>query len=229
MSLDKKRYLTTNKMLNVLIFSASAFIVTISSISNTIPNDMEFKKNLKNHIMLILKDNDSIKSVLLVTLFESIYCKLNTFFFHSLNSALLPNVVDQAVKDSNEYLASKERPPLSQDVVNLIENQILSIKEPDHKIRSLVGNVIIICLTIVIMVSFCLIIISDKRIKEFIAAVISSNNARPQQCPLGLSAFKDELAAVTGNFLRLITYNRKVFSTFYDDILKNIFNQCSSF
>lgn len=65
-------------------------------------------------------------------------------------------------------------------------------------------------------------IISEKRFKEFIVAVISSNNAVPQQCPLGLSAFKDELAAVTGSFLHLITYNRKVFSVFYDEILKNL-------
>lgn len=64
MSLDKDRYLTTNKMLNILILTASAFIVTISSISNTIPNDMEFKKLLKSHILLILKDNDSSKYVL---------------------------------------------------------------------------------------------------------------------------------------------------------------------
>lgn len=63
LSLDKDRFLTTNKMLNVLILSASAFIVIISSIGNTIPNDAEFKKLLKNHILLILKDNDFSKSV----------------------------------------------------------------------------------------------------------------------------------------------------------------------
>jgi len=75
--------------------------------------------------------------------------------------------------------------------------------------------------------SYCsLVIISERRFKEFIAAVISSNNAVPQQCPLGLSAFKDELAAATGSFLHLITYNRKVFSIFYDEILKNLLNQC---
>jgi len=71
-----------------------------------------------------------------------------------------------------------------------------------------------------------MVLISEKRFKEFIAAVISSDNAVPQQCPLGLSAFKDELAAVTGSFLHLITYNRKVFTTFYDEILKKLLNQC---
>jgi len=73
-----------------------------------------------------------------------------------------------------------------------------------------------------------LVLILEKRFKEFIAAVISSDNAVPQQCPLGLSAFKDELAAVTGSFLHLITYNRKVFTTFYDEILKKLLNPCDS-
>ncbi|VVC37819.1 Hypothetical protein CINCED_3A016320 [Cinara cedri] len=186
LSLDKDRYLATNKMLNILIIAASAFIVTISSISNTIPNDIEFKKLLKDHILLILKDNDSSKDSL----------------------SLLPNVVEQAIKDSNEYLLSKNSPPLSQDVISLLETQVLLIKEPDHKIKILV----------------------ERRFKEFIAAVISSNNAVPQQCPLGLSAFKDILAAVTGSFLHLITYNRKVFSVFYEEILKSLLGQyqCSS-
>lgn len=73
-----------------------------------------------------------------------------------------------------------------------------------------------------------LVVVVERRFKEFIVAVISSNNAVPQQCPLGLSAFKDELAVVTGSFLHLITYNRKVFSVFYDEILRNLLNQCSS-
>lgn len=66
------------------------------------------------------------------------------FYVYRYNSPLLPNVVEQAVKDSNDYLVSKSRPPLSQDVVNVIETQVLSIKEPDHKIRTLVGNILIL-------------------------------------------------------------------------------------
>lgn len=148
MSLDKGRYLTTNKMVNILILSASAFIVTISSISNTVPNDMEFKKVLKDHIMLILKDNDPSEYVSLAIFFIAFTVNSLVYIFqivYSLNSPLLQNVAQQAVKDSNEYLASKKMPPLSQDVVNLIETQVLSIKEPDHKIRSLVGNILVIC------------------------------------------------------------------------------------
>ncbi|XP_022165971.1 T-complex protein 11-like protein 1 isoform X2 [Myzus persicae] len=181
LSLDKDRYLATNKMLNILILAASTFIVTISTTNSIIPNDMKFKNYLKNIILVILKDNDSNKNV-------------------------LPNIIEQIVAYCNKHLCTinPDGPPVSPDIVNTLETQVLLIQNPDNKIRTLV----------------------EKRFKEFITAVISSDNAVPQQCPLGLSAFKDELAAVTGSFLHLITYNRKVFTPFYDEILKNILNQC---
>lgn len=64
LSLDKDRYLATNKMLNILILAASTFIVTISTTNSIIPNDMKFKNYLKNIILVILKDNDSNKYLL---------------------------------------------------------------------------------------------------------------------------------------------------------------------
>ncbi|XP_025208446.1 T-complex protein 11-like protein 1 [Melanaphis sacchari] len=181
LSLDKDRYLATNKELNLLILAASTFILTISTTTTLIPNDTVFKKQLKDLILYILKDNDSN------------------------NKNLLSNIVEHIVLFCNKHLCliNPDGPPVLPEMVTTIETQILLVQNCDNKIRILV----------------------DKRFKEFITAVISSDNAVPQQCPLGLSAFKDELAAVTGSFLRLITYNRKVFSKFYDDILKNLLDQ----
>lgn len=182
LSLDKDRFLETNKMLNLLILAASTFIVTISTTTSIIPNNMEFKKSLKDLILFLLKDNDSKKR------------------------NVLSNIVEHIVLCCNKHLCvvNPDGPPVLPDMVSAIETQVLLIQNSDNKIRILV----------------------EKRFKEFITAVISSDNAVPQQCPLGLSAFKDELAVVTGSFLHLITYNRKVFSKFYDDILKNLLNQC---
>lgn len=133
-------------MLNRLILAASAFIVTISSVSSTIPNDVVFKNLLKNHILLILKDDTCVKYVLKSIIVDYVYgfFYYNLNFFFRYNSPLLPNIVEQAVKDSNEYLISKNKPPLTQDVISMIETQVLSIKEPDHKIRTLVGNVLFV-------------------------------------------------------------------------------------
>ncbi|XP_003243699.1 T-complex protein 11-like protein 1 [Acyrthosiphon pisum] len=181
LSLDKDRYLATNKMLNLLILAASTFIVTISTTNSIIPRDINFKNDLKEFILSVIKHND-------------------------FNNNVIPNIVKQIALHCNEYICRLNPDGLlvSPDMVNTLETQVLSIQNPDNKIRALV----------------------EKRFKEFIAAVISSDNAVPQQCPLGLSAFKDELAAVTGSFLHLITYNRKVFTTFYDEILKNLLKQC---
>jgi len=156
-------------MLDLLILAASAFIVTISSISDTIPHDMEFKKLLKNHILLILKDNNTNKSVLELLIFITYFNMIINFFVFRYNISLLPNVIEQAVKDSNEYLASKNRPPLSSDVVNLIETQVLSIKEPEHKIRTLVGNINMILLkkNIIVFSFYCLVLGSWLGSREY--------------------------------------------------------------
>jgi hypothetical protein len=183
LSLDKDRYLATNKMLNLLILAASTFIVTISTTTSIIHNDLTFKNDLKELILYHIKHND-------------------------FNNDVIRSIVKEIVHHCSKHLCriNPDGPPISQDIVNSLETQVLSIQNPDNKIRTLV----------------------EKRFKEFIAAVISSDNAVPQQCPLGLSAFKDELATVTGSFLHLITYNRKVFTTFYDEILKSLLNQCDS-
>lgn len=76
------------------------------------------------------------------------------FFISRDNLLLLPNVVEQAIKDSNEYLVSKNKPPLSQEVVNLIEVQILSIKEDNHKIKMLVGNIVLNIIYCIIYITF---------------------------------------------------------------------------
>lgn len=58
LSLDKDRYLATNKMLNLLILAASTFIVTISTTNSVIPRDMNFKNELKECILCLIKLND---------------------------------------------------------------------------------------------------------------------------------------------------------------------------
>lgn len=64
LSLDKDRFLATNKMLNLLILTASTFIVTISTTNSTIPNDTNFKNDLKEFILSLLKYNDFNKYLL---------------------------------------------------------------------------------------------------------------------------------------------------------------------
>lgn len=62
---------------------------------------------------------------------------------------------------------------------------------------------------------------SGIRVKEFLLQIITSPTAAPQQVPAGLSTFQKELAAIAGQFLRIVSHNRAVFSQYYLDIVDN--------
>ena len=62
----------------------------------------------------------------------------------------------------------------------------------------------------------------ERRILEFIERVISSATADPVQVPSGLSTFAEDIAKLGGNFARLVSYNRSVYSAFYTEIISKI-------
>ena len=41
------------------------------------------------------------------------------------------------------------------------------------------------------------------------------------QVPPGLTLFQRELAQITGNFVRLVNYNKSVFGEHYDELIEN--------
>lgn len=63
------------------------------------------------------------------------------------------------------------------------------------------------------------------RLREFLLQIITSPTAAPQQVPTGLSSLQKELAAVAGQFLRIVSHNRAVFSQYYLDIIDGALTQ----
>lgn len=63
-----------------------------------------------------------------------------------LSSNVIPNIVKQIVLHCNTYMCrlNPDGLPVSPDMVNSLETQVLSIQNPDNKIRALVGNIIIL-------------------------------------------------------------------------------------
>jgi hypothetical protein len=59
------------------------------------------------------------------------------------------------------------------------------------------------------------------RIREFIQQSITSPTAAPVRVPPGLSSLQTELTAITGQILRLVSYNIAVFGEYYTDIIAN--------
>ncbi len=137
------------------------------------------------------------------------------------------SMADEVVKEINEYLASKNKPELSEDLVKSLHEQIEGVEDPNQRIRDLL----------------------QKRIVDFCKQLISSNGGKtvPQvsfkycqpsftsflskmfliymffspQVPPGLTICKNDLGAIAGQFLKLVNYNRDVFGEFYNDIIEN--------
>lgn len=63
---------------------------------------------------------------------------------------------------------------------------------------------------------------SVKRLLDFLRQIISSQHKEPLKVPPGFSAVERELSQLCGRFLRLISYNRSVFGSFYTDIINTL-------
>ncbi len=111
---------------------------------------------------------------------------LEDFFDDSDLLKILPNVGLQVVKDVNDYLQEKEKPELPVSAAKNLEDQIAEMEDPNHRIRDLV----------------------QKRIVDFCKQAISASRTAPLQVPPGLTLCQRELAAIGGNFVRLVNYNR---------------------
>ncbi|XP_066999721.1 T-complex protein 11-like protein 1 isoform X2 [Anabrus simplex] len=110
---------------------------------------------------------------------------------------VMGSIAVQVIKDVNEALPKYGHKMLDSDGQKFLEGQILAIAEDDHKIKQLVR----------------------VRICEFLKQTITSPTAAPVQIPPGLSSLQEELTYITGQFLRLVSHNRAVFSQYYVDIV----------
>ncbi|KDR14701.1 T-complex protein 11-like protein 1 [Zootermopsis nevadensis] len=112
---------------------------------------------------------------------------------------IMPNIAEQVIMEVAEGLETYGFKPLDSTSEKLLKGQIVEIVKDDHKIRELVR----------------------VRVREFIQQTISLSRAVPLRVPPGLSSLQTELAAVSGQFLRLVSHNRAVFGEYYADIIAN--------
>lgn len=54
--------------------------------------------------------------------------------------ALMENVAEQVVKEVEDHLKEHEKPPLPQSAKTTLKSQVLEIKNPEHRIRSLISE-----------------------------------------------------------------------------------------
>merc|ERR1711902_76634 len=178
--MDTKRIIALRDRVERTAVSTAVILISFSQLSTfIIPMDSHaVKEKLKKHIDILLQDyyedNDLLK--------------------------ILPNIAAQVVKEINEYLSSKNKPSLSEDLVKSLHEQIEAVEDPNQRIRDLL----------------------QKRIVHFCKQLISNNGGKTvPQVPPGLTICKNDLGAIAGQFLKLVNYNRDVFGEFYNSIIEN--------
>lgn len=112
----------------------------------------------------------------------------------------LKGVAGQVIKDVQECLQKHGFHQLQLSQERLLYDQVVAMASPDHPVRKLLL----------------------MRVLDFIKVAISVGSARPTQIPPGLSCLEKELMSITGQFLRLVTHNRAVFSDIYGDIVTEL-------
>jgi len=180
LAMDTKRILALGDRVERTAVSTAVILITFSHVNSlVVPMDSQaVKEKMKKHIDILLQD------------------------FHEDNDLLkiLPNVVVQVIKEVNDYLSSKNKPLLSEDITKSLTEQIESVEDPNQRIRDLI----------------------QKRIVDFCKQLISSNNGKTvPQIPPGLTICKNDLGAIAGQFLKLVNYNKDVFGEFYNEIIEN--------
>ena len=59
-------------------------------------------------------------------------------FIYSETLALMDNLAEQVIKEVEDHLTENEKPQLPQSAKNALKAQVLEIKNPEHRIRSLI-------------------------------------------------------------------------------------------
>ncbi|VVD00337.1 T-complex protein 11-like protein 1 [Leptidea sinapis] len=170
-TLDKPRFTELGLQVYKLICVASLLLISPSSAND--PNSTH-KKQLKEKIDIIL-DNTS----------NDIELK-----------AVLPSVAEEVIQMTEQLLESVNQEPLSAETKELIRTQIISLGDPEHRVRQIVR----------------------QRILEFLKVILVCAGGS-RQIPVGLSAFTNELTNVSGTLLRYVMHNKAVFTSHYIDIV----------
>jgi hypothetical protein len=117
----------------------------------------------------------------------------------------LRGVAEVVVKDIEEAIQAHspivveggDKPRVSPETKSAIIAQIVDVADSNNTIRKLVG----------------------QRLRSFLETVINSSSAEPTKFPPGLTAVHEELKEMAGTFLQLTVHNRRVFMSYYVDII----------
>ncbi|XP_047027611.1 T-complex protein 11-like protein 1 isoform X2 [Helicoverpa zea] len=110
--------------------------------------------------------------------------------------SVLPSVAEEIILVTEQLLEKLSQSPLTAETKEIIRTQILSLGDPEHRVREIVR----------------------QRVLEFLKTILVCGGGS-RQIPVGLSALARELTAVSGTLLRYVMHNKAVFTSHYMDIV----------
>ncbi|CAH2055729.1 unnamed protein product, partial [Iphiclides podalirius] len=110
--------------------------------------------------------------------------------------SILPSVAEEVIAFTDQLLEGMDQDGLSADTKELIRTQIVSLGDPEHRVRQIVR----------------------QRILEFLKMILVCAGGS-RQIPVGLSLVTKELTAASGTLLRYVMHNKAVFTNHYLDIV----------
>ncbi|KAJ8720924.1 hypothetical protein PYW08_006389 [Mythimna loreyi] len=110
--------------------------------------------------------------------------------------AVLPSLAEEIILVTEQLLENLSQPPLTGETKEIIRTQILSLGDPEHRVREIVR----------------------QRVLEFLKTILVCGGGS-RQIPVGLSALTRELTSVSGTLLRYVMHNKAVFTSHYMDIV----------
>lgn len=181
---------------------SSVFAVTFAAIGEPLQSVKEFRTSLKQQLEVIIAPSVEDKTDPLASL-----STLKTDELRSLLASVslqVINSIEQAVEKYNPVdkpSSSSSSAPIDPKKLESLKDQIVELAAGNNRIRS----------------------VMERRILEFIERVLSSSTTvAPVQVPVGLSSFSTELTQISGDFTRLVTYNRAVYSPYYSRIIASL-------
>lgn len=172
-SLDAPRFAELGTQVYRLVCAASLMLVSPSCAADQ-TTTAQHKHTLKEKIFIIM-DNASNDVEL---------------------QAVLPSIAEEVILVTDQLLENLSQEPLTSDTKELIRTQIISLKDPEHRVRQIVR----------------------QRVLEFLKMILVCAGGS-RQIPVGLSAFSRELTTVSGTLLRYVMHNKAVFTSHYLDII----------
>lgn len=116
---------------------------------------------------------------------------------------MMKNIGEQVIKLTNDALVKHDKNALNEAQVKTIKTLIVDLSS-----KNLQDNTIYRLLF--------------TRYIDFLQGVLTKRTQGPVKLPQGMGSMEKDLLEITGNFLKLVTFNKNVFGSYYGEIIQSL-------